>query len=441
MIEENFCLTDEMVGILVNPGERFKEYSYTSKDKIILRELARKKQEIAFLPVNKERISMWRSLNDLKDVRPMVWINEIPWHEMNIDDLLTCRTSTIFTRVLETRLRRTIYKWKYLTADTVVEPTMPCYLEIENTSFGIYQLMDVVKTDENNDIISRRYKPQIENEEDLEKIKIPKINFKNNDTEKKFEAMKDIFEGILEVKKTGYPGFHFSPWDELVQWWDVQKLLLDLVLKPDLVHKAMKKLINAYLCQLDQFESKNLLSSNNGNFRVGSGGLGYTSELPEGNSNDVKMKIKNMWGCGTAQIFTSVSPEMHAEFALQYEIQWMKRFGLNYYGCCEALDKKIDILKKIPNLRKISISPWADLEIGAKNINRDYVFSYKPNPSIFAEHNWNPEDVKKKLKKDLEKIKGCNVEIIMKDISTVKYEPQRLWEWSKIAREVVNGFE
>jgi hypothetical protein len=32
------------------------------------------------------------------------------------------------------------------------------------------------------------------------------------------------------------------------------------------------------------------------------------------------------------------------------------------------------------------------------------------------------------------------LEIIMKDISTVRYQPQRLWEWVEIAGEVVESF-
>jgi hypothetical protein len=32
------------------------------------------------------------------------------------------------------------------------------------------------------------------------------------------------------------------------------------------------------------------------------------------------------------------------------------------------------------------------------------------------------------------------VELIMKDISTVRYEPKKLWEWAKIASEVAEEF-
>jgi hypothetical protein len=37
---------------------------------------------------------------------------------------------------------------------------------------------------------------------------------------------------------------------------------------------------------------------------------------------------------------------------------------------------------------------------------------------------------------DLETARGCHIEIIMKDVSTVRYQPQRLWEWEKIAMQV-----
>ena len=34
---------------------------------------------------------------------------------------------------------------------------------------------------------------------------------------------------------------------------------------------------------------------------------------------------------------------------------------------------------------------------------------------------------------------GCGVEFILKDISTVRYEPGRLTEWNRIAMEVVGA--
>lgn len=260
----------------------------------------------------------------------------------------------------------------------------------------------------------------------LKKQKRPKIVYRKNDTEKKFQTMQEIFNGILEVKKVGYPRFWFSPWDELIRWCGMEKLLANLILRPNLVHKVMSKLTKSYIKQLNEYEKNNLLLLTNGNFRIGSGALGYTNELPEISYSGQEVQSKLMWGSSVAQIFSAVSPQMHEEFALSYEIHWLKKFGLIYYVCCEPLDKKIDILRKIPNLRKIYMNPWVDLKLGAENIIKDCVFSYKSSPSIFLSDYWNPEDLKMKLIEDLEKIKNCNIEIIMKDTSTVRYKPQRV---------------
>jgi hypothetical protein len=418
----------------------YKNYNISKKDKKTLKELAIKKAEIAELKIHKEKINMWKELNKLGEVRPLVWINEMPWHELNVENELTLKTTAPFAKFLETRLRRNLYCCEHMPVDMIVEPVLPCYYVTKNTGFGMSEIVDTVKTDKKSDIKSRKYTTQIKNEEDIEKIKNPKISHDKKATEEKYEVMKDIFGGILEIEKKGVPGFWFSPWDELIRWWGVQGALTDLILRPELVHKVMDRLTKAYLSMLDQYEDQNLLALNNCNYRIGSGGLSYSDELPQNDFNPSHVRTIDLWGSGAAQIFSDVSPEMHYEFALQYGIRWMKRFGLNYYGCCEPLDKKIDILKKIPRLRKISMSPWANLDIAAEKIGGDYVISYKPNPAIFVEDSWEPEEIKKDLTNNLNKIKKCKVEILMKDISTVKYKPQRLWEWAKIAMEVSEKF-
>jgi hypothetical protein len=132
---------------------------------------------------------------------------------------------------------------------------------------------------------------------------------------------------------------------------------------------------------------------------------------------------------------------MHEEFALQYECRYLERFGLTYYGCCEPLDKKMDILRKnVPNLRKVSMSPWIDMDEAAQNVGTDYVFSWKPNPAVFVDEPWDPVAVRRDMRKDLERLRGLHVEIVMKDISTVRYAPEHLREWSRIAVETAEEF-
>ncbi len=405
-------------------------------DRAVLRRLAGRIAEIAELPVQRERVELWRRVNDLDPVRPVVWINEIPWHEMDVDGELRPETSHPWARELEVQLRRTIYQWEHMPGDMVVERKLYAPLVIHESGFGIQEESDRIYADAEG-VASRRFHPQIRDEGDLEKIQAPVVTHDAEASQRRYQAMVDIFDGILEVEKRGVPGMWFAPWDQLVTWWGVHEALMDLVERPDLVHAAMDRLVSAHLERLEQLERQGLLSLNNTNVRVGSGGYGYTAELPQADFDPGHVRAADLWGCATAQIFVGVSPEMHEEFALRYERRWLERFGLAYYGCCEPLHHKIHILRSIPNLRKISISPWADVETAVREIGRDYVLSYKPNPAVLASDVWDPDLARRELRQALEKMRGCAVEVIMKDISTVRYEPQRLWEWARIAAEEV----
>ena len=425
------------------------------KDRTILRELAAEVANIAALPIQQEKADMWRRLNRLEHGKPMVWINEIPWHEMGSEVQL--RTSTEFCRTQERWLRHTLYQWKHMRCDMIVEPKVFCPLVFHDTGFGIKAQMINAEGDTGfSDMIvvtgSSRFEPVIKREEDVEKIQMPDVGIDQKTTERNYELLVDIFGDILSVEKRGVGNidivegwnshlyFWFAPWDDLVQWLGVEESLTCLATRPKFVHQLMERLVAAWIHRLEQYEELGILTLNNGPHRIGSGGFGFTNELPQADFDGKDVRAIDMWGCSTAQIFAGVSPQMHEEFALQYERRWLERFGLTYYGCCEPLHKKIHILESIPNLRKISISPWADSEEAAASIGDKYVLSLKPSPAVLAAENWNLEAARVELYKQLERTKGCVVEVTMKDVSTSRNDPRRLWEWADMATEVTEKF-
>jgi hypothetical protein len=411
--------------------------SALQKDRSILRRLANQQAEIASLPIHTDKILEWKRLNGNALGRPLVWINEIPWHEMDVDGELELQTTDPSCQEVEKTLRQTLYQWNHMPADMVVESKYYSPLVIHDSGFGICESSEKIRSDQNSDIVSRDFHSQLDSEKDLEKIKFPVVTHDKESSERNFQFLLETIRDLLMIAKVGIVHSWFSPWDELVQWWGVQKVMMDLALRPALVHLAMDRLVNGYLSRLQQWKELNLLSLTDGNYRVGSGGLGYTDELPQPDFNSSQVRTSDQWGCSAAQIFSGVSPKMHEEFALQYEKRWLQHFGLNYYGCCDALHNKMDIIKSIPNLRKISMSPWANVEKMVEKSNGKYVLSYKPNPAIFAVDHWNPDESQNNLREVLEKAKGCALEIIMKDISTLRYEPQRLWEWSRRTMDLI----
>lgn len=407
----------------------------------VLRSLAEEWARIASLPIQKTKALLWQKLNDLDSERPMVWINEIPWHEMNHNEELTLRCNNTWARSQEDLMRKTIYQWKHMPGDMVINPWLDCPLSIHSTDFGIVEDVDLALTDASNDVVSRHFNIQIRDMDDLEKIEMPRVTHNETATKIRMQLMEEIFGKILPVRKQGQTHIWYTPWDYLVRWWGVQEVMMDLMLRPEMVHAFYERMVQAWMTELDQFVDKNLLSPDNDNTRIGSGGYGYTRQMPGGDFDSEWVKPHNMWGCSNAQVFSEVSPEMHWEFAIEHDLKWLQRWNMTYYGCCEPLAGKGHLLKRIPNLRKVSFSPWNNTRKGLNELGNDYVISRKPSPSIFATSTFDHNQARKEIREFLDEAGGeCHIEFIMKDISTVKYDPKRLWEWESICMEEVKNY-
>ncbi len=409
----------------------------TQRDRDVLRALAAQVAELAALPVQQETIALWKALNGLRPVRPMVMIDQVCWHEMEVDGELTLQTEDEFCRDLETQLRCTLYSWKHMRADMVVEPVVEVSKVIHGESFGIRVMERTASLDPRNDVVGHAYTDQLQTEEDLKKIRAPEVALDARATAELEEKAHAIFDGVLGVRMQGqFPVF--APWDRIVVWRSPEHAILDLMDRPEFCHQLMARLTEVHLSLLNQLEAQGLLGV--GQHTIHCTGA-YSDELPAPGYDPARPRAKDLWTFGMAQVFSTVSPAMHQEFWLHYARSWFSRFGLGYYGCCEPLDTKVDLIRHVPNVRKISMSPWVEVERGAAKIGPDFVFSRKPNPALLAVDTWDPARVEQDLRETVEACArhGCPVELIQKDISTVCYQPQRLWEWAEIARRVVEG--
>lgn len=423
----------------ITPPEVAGEIKLEQTETDILRRLAEEWASISALPVHKGKAILWQKLNDLQSERPMVWITEIPWHEMNYNDELTLLCKNSWARSQEDYMRKTLYQWKHMPGDMIINPWLNCPLSIHSTDLGIVEDVDVAITDSASEIVSRHFNIQIRDMDDLEKIKMPVVTHNEKATEARFHVMNDVFGDILPVKKQGQTHIWYAPWDYLIRSWGVQEAMMDLILRPDMIHAFYEQMVHAWMVELDQFVDQNLLSLDCNDTRIGSGGYGYTSEMPGKEFDPFHVKPHNMWGCSNAQIFSDVSPEMHWEFAIEHDLKWLERWKFTYYGCCEPLAGKGHLLKRIPNLRKVSCSAWNNTEKAIAELGSDYVLSRKFNPAIFATKDFDPAQARKEIRDFLIRTQGnCHVEFIMSDISTVKYNPQKLWEWETICMDEVN---
>ena len=91
-------------------------------DREILRSLAGQIAEIAALDIQKKNADMYRALNSLRPVRPVVLIDELPWNQLEISGELELKCEDEYLRSVERDMRRILYKWNHCRCDMIVEP-------------------------------------------------------------------------------------------------------------------------------------------------------------------------------------------------------------------------------------------------------------------------------------------------------------------------------
>ena len=220
-----------------------------------------------------------------------------------------------------------------------------------------------------------------------------------------------------------------------------EQMMYDLYDEPEMVHEVMSRFEEGYRSIIKQCMEQNLFSMNNDETYHSSGGNGYSSELPgHPGFNPGRIRPIDMWASAESQEMAQISPEHHYEFTMQYEKRLLFQFGLCGYGCCDPLTHKLEYIAAIPKMRRISISPWADVKKCAEKLKNNYVFSWKPNPAFLSGPDFNTELIRKYVSEALKVTKECIVEIISNSTPTCCHQPWRFTEWVKIAREIAEQY-
>ncbi|MDD7739638.1 MAG: hypothetical protein SOT28_12740 [Fusicatenibacter sp.] len=407
----------------------------------ILRNLANQYAQIAH---QNELDRVWElhaSVNDLHPQRPIVLLDEIPWHELNVDGSLTLQCEDPEFRQVEEYLRQTLFQHKYFPGDMLIKPYFPVVKTVHHTGIGVDVKEEILSNDDANSVVSHKYVNQFHSIEDVEKLENDIVTYDKEDSLRRFYKISEAIADILPVKltgeETGY-GIGHKAWDTIATFMSVDDLLYNLIDEPELMHALVRRLTDIFIDMIRQYEEQNLLNPDSTYCHCSAAA---SRDLQKNPIDYEHVKASNVWGRGLAQILATVSPTMHEEFEIDYAIEALRPFGMVYYGCCEPLDRKIDILRKIPNLRKISITPWADIHIAAEAIGKDYVISAKPNPANLLYAASEPDVVRKEIRTLLHACRETQTpcELLLKDISTVKYNLQNLVVWNQIAREEIES--
>lgn len=427
----------------------------TQNEREVIRELAKKLADLASQPIMEERRKLWYAHNDLKTDQPVINCSpEGAWREIIPAGSLVSQDP--IAREIEWTLRARLYRHEEINDDVPAERHWDCLKIISDTGWRmegqqahnaftneavmiptISSIPEVWRPGFTFDETAAEFEPMIEDLDDVDqiyKLVPPKVVYDEEGSKRKLEIHQELLGDILDVHWTGNVFLPFAWMETYTKIRGYENALFDLYDYPEEMHKLLGILEKGYLDLYQQQLDMGLLDMNNTCQYSGTGGFGYTHDLkaPE----DGKLTFKHLWASAESQEFISVSPQMTKEFAIDYEKRLLSNFGLSSYGCCDNLEKKVPDILEIPNIRRISVSPWADVASMRDQIGMRAIFSCKPNPS-YVTNGWDEAQMRDYTLQLLRDGKGTAFEMILKDTHTIQNDPSRFRKWTDLCRECI----
>ncbi len=382
--------------------------------------LARRYAELAASPENQHRIAAWKAHNDLKPGRPLIhFFPEGSWGEIS-EAAGYRRAADPQAEWVNWWLWHQLYAWDHFAHDAPLQPWMPAYRSIGNTGWGITEEW----THSSEAGGARAFKPVIHGLADLDRLRQPDATEDVAASARHLARCRALAAGALPVHQIGIQRVSFHLWNQFTAWRGLEQAMEDLVTQPELLERGLGFLAEGHRRLLGQLIERGLLTANADSAYQGSGGLGWSDELPGGPQTGTPA---TMWAAAESQELSACGPRHHRDFALRFEGPLVAPFARAAYGCCEPLHRKLpDVFAAMPNLRRVSISPWAEIETSARHLaGRRAIFSWKPNPARICGQ-MDETVIRGEIHQTVAACKthDCTLEIILKDTHTCDRQPE-----------------
>jgi hypothetical protein len=400
-------------------------------DLTILRDLAQRYAAICADPVNAARRDLWRRHNSLQRTRPPIYVRAWAWQEMPESEL---RCADPFFRHYEDFFRQSLFRYTF-NDDFIFEPWVTVNAACVTPPAGIWGLSSP-QTHSDEERGSYVWDAPLKDESDLARLYAPHHAIDEAETARRVAQLDAAIGDILTIDVDRGPAYRMWNGDistQLARLRGLEQMMWDMMDRPAWLHRVLAHMRDGILRTHDEAEQEGDWSLSAHQNQA----MPYAEELPDPAPNSGPVSRRQLWVFAAAQETTAVGPKQFNEFMLQYQLPILSPFGLVAYGCCEDLTRKIDVLRQIPNLRRIAVSPMANVAQCAAQIKQDYVLSYRPSPSDMVGYGFKPDRIRETLRRDLAACGDCYVDITLKDVETVQGDPDRVRRWVAIAREVI----
>ena len=409
---------------------------YPQKELNYIRDLAKKTAEHAYSDIINKRRKLWASHNSLQPGRPLFHVRSIPgWDFMKSSDYFCSDT---YLRNLEYKFLIDQYRMK-LADDYITEPFMTIRAAVKTNPDGVWGLSSKLG-EKSTDFGAAAFNPSIINESDIERLNVADYEIDEIETSRQYNKMHEIFHDILKID-IDRQGALCSIWNSdistmLARLRGLEQIMLDVYDRPEWFHKLLSFMRDNILKNIDQTQAAGgfaLINHENQS-------MPYSEELAPPKVNAHGVNTSELWGFFASQEYTTFSTPHFDEFMLQYQIPIIERYGLSAYGCCEDLTHKISVLRRIKNLRRIAVTPWANTKLCAEQIGKDYVLSWRPNPSDAVSRGIDETFIRSELREvfDIFDSNSCVFDITLKDVETVAGDPNSIIQWCSVVRDEIN---
>jgi hypothetical protein len=403
----------------------------------ILRELAGQYAQAAADPIQDQRRQLWTAQNSLEKTRPLLIAGFGMWNvwcrEVYGDGRMQCRDP--FYREHERNLRMRLFHYSYRD-DTIFEPWYTIGA-VRQRGWGSVWGVPQAHREPGVEGGAWQFDPPIRDWSDVARLSPPPHQIDEAATAANLRRLQDAIGDILPVnvsRAAVCQEFLADISTDIAQLRGLEQIMMDMYDSPRELHSLLAFMRDGILGNQQAAED----AGDWGLADQSNQSMPYARETQAPAPNAAGQKRRDLWCHCAAQEFTLISPMQHEEFLLQYQLPILSKFGLVSYGCCEDLTPKIDLLRKIPNLRMIAVTPRADLRRCAELIGTDYVISWRPNPTDVICYGFDETRIRRIIREAVEATRGCHLQIDLKDVETVEGQPQRFERFVQIVREVID---
>lgn len=409
----------------------------TNADIQILRDLAKQYMEIVNDPKQEERRVLWEKHFALKTTRPPVLCRFGMWNvwckEIFGDDQMQCQDP--FYRQYEREMRIALFH-DSINDDCIAEPYLGVRAAVYMHPEGYWGLNE---GRHHSGDAGGAYKMEapIEEIEDWVKMVEPHHEIDETKTKQDFQKISEAIGDIVPIFVNRAPaltGFHADISTHLAALRGLEEVMMDMVEDPEELHKMLAFMRDGTLKQQQEAEDAGDYSLVNHYNQA----IAYCEGLERPEIDNYGVKRSQLWCFCAAQEFTGVGPDMHDQFLLQYQQPIIEKYAMSHYGCCEDLTLKIDMLRKIKNLRSIAVTPTANVGKCAEQIGADYAMSYRPNPTDMVCYGYDEAKIRRILGDAFQKMREGHYHVFLKDVETVEGDTDRLRRWVALVREILD---